>query len=73
MNIQNVLGKNIRFFREAKGWSQDVLSEKSNLHRTYISGVERGIRNPTVEIVQKIAVALEVAASDLFKPTPDED
>jgi len=42
MSIQNILGANIRRYREEKGWSQDKLSDESGLHRTYISGIERG-------------------------------
>lgn len=67
MSIQHLLGKNVRQIREAKGWSQDKLSEESGLHRTYISGIERGVRNPTVEIVQQVALALEVPVAYLFK------
>lgn len=66
MNIQTRFGKNIRHLRESKGWSQDKLSEVSGLHRTYISGMERGVRNPTIKIVYEIAVALEVKVSQLF-------
>lgn len=46
MNIKILFGKNVRAFREAKGWSQDKLSDESGLHRTYISGIERGFRKP---------------------------
>jgi len=67
MNIQQLLGNNVRGIREVKGWSQDMLSDMSGLHRTYISGIERGVRNPTVEIVQRIASALDVPVTDLFK------
>ncbi|MDV6344779.1 helix-turn-helix transcriptional regulator [Nitrosomonas sp. Is37] len=67
MNIKLLLGANIRQTREEKNWSQDKLSEKTGLHRTYISGIERGVRNPTIEIVQQIAIALEVPIADLFK------
>ena len=55
-----LLGNNVRRLREAKGWSQEVFAEKANLHRTYISGIERGIRNPTLTIIFKIADALGV-------------
>jgi transcriptional regulator with XRE-family HTH domain len=66
MNIQLLFGKNVRLVREKKGWSQDRLSEESGLHRTYISGIECGIRNPTIEVAQRIAVALEVDVHLLF-------
>jgi transcriptional regulator with XRE-family HTH domain len=66
MSIQLLFGKNVRLAREKKSWSQDRLSEQSGLHRTYISGIERGVRNPTIEIVQQIAIALDVDIPDLF-------
>jgi transcriptional regulator with XRE-family HTH domain len=67
MNIQLLFGQNVRLTREKNGWSQDRLSEESDLHRTYISGIERGVRNPTITIVQKLAQALGVSVADLFK------
>lgn len=67
MSIQEIFGQNVRLAREEKGWSQDHLSEISGLHRTYISGIERGVRNPTIEIVQQIALALNIDISELFK------
>jgi len=67
MDIHAVLSANIRKFRQRKGWSQERLAEESGLHRTYVSGVERGTRNPTVEIVGKLAKALGVRVAELFK------
>ena len=67
MNIQKLLGANVRLLRETRGWSQDNLSEESGLHRTYISGIERGIRNPTVSIVEQLALALKVSVLELFR------
>ncbi len=67
MAIQHILGANVRRIRERKGWSQDMLSEVSGLHRTYISGIERGVRNPTVTIVERIAEALDVPPPELIK------
>jgi len=67
MDIQKQFGLNVKKIREELNWSQDLLSEKSSLHRTYISGIERGIRNPTIEIVEKLAIALGVPISDFFK------
>ncbi len=67
MNIKKRFGLNLRNLREQKGWSQEKLAEKSGLHRTYISGLERGIRNPTITILQEVANALGVNPSDLLK------
>jgi transcriptional regulator with XRE-family HTH domain len=65
MDIRRRVGLNVRRIREQRGWSQEELAFESGLHRTYISGVERGIRNPTVTVLEKIAVALSVPAERL--------
>lgn len=66
MDIRKTVGKNVRRLREEKGWSQEELAHRTGLHRTYISGIERGVRNPTVKIVAKIAKLLEVEPSELL-------
>ncbi|MEZ5710099.1 MAG: helix-turn-helix transcriptional regulator [Blastomonas sp.] len=54
-------GKNVRRIRRAKEQSQEDLADKAGLHRTYISGLERGGgRNPSLKAVEKIAKALGV-------------
>ncbi len=60
MDVRQLVGSNTRRFRKVRGLSQEALAFECELHRTYISGVERGIRNPTVVILAKIAGALEV-------------
>lgn len=67
MDIKAAVGKNVRHFRELKGISQEELAFEADLHRTYVSGVERGIRNPTVLIVAKLAEALGVAPFKLLE------
>ncbi len=66
MDICRQVGRNVRRLREAKGWSQEHLAAEVELHRTYISGIERGVRNPTVKIVAKLAAQLDVAPSKLL-------
>lgn len=63
MDIKAVVGRNVKQHREAKGLSQEQLAFEADLHRTYVSGVERGVRNPTVLIVAKLANALGVEPS----------
>ena len=67
MDIKAVVGKNVRHFRALKGVSQEDLAFDADLHRTYVSGVERGIRNPTVLIVAKLAAALGVEPCKLLE------
>ena len=69
-HCQPLLLKNIsytiRLFRINKGLSQEQLAQLAELDRTYISGVERGTRNLTVNSLEKIIVALEVSYDDFF-------
>ncbi len=66
MEIRKQVGLNVWEIRIEKGWSQEELAFRADLHRTYISGVERGIRNPTVTVLGKIADALDVSPSVLL-------
>ena len=66
MDIQRQLGLNVQKLRRAKGWSQEELAFESGLHRTYISGIERGVRNPTITIVERLAETLGVPPSSLL-------
>jgi len=53
--------------RELLGISQEEVANRSGLHRTYISDIERGSRNPTLKTLARLTVALEMSASDLIK------
>ncbi len=66
MNIRTRLGKNLRRLREEKGWSQEVFAFEAKIHRTYLSDVERGARNPTIAVVEKLARALGVKPGQLL-------
>jgi transcriptional regulator with XRE-family HTH domain len=66
MDIRAVVGRNVKQYREAKGLFQEQLAFEADLHRTYVSCVERGIRNPTVKIVSLLADALGIAAAKLL-------
>jgi len=64
MEIRRQLARNLKRLRTEKGWSQEEPDHQARLHRTYVSGVERGVRNPTITIV--VALALGVNACDLL-------
>lgn len=60
-------GRNVARVRNGRGISQDKLAEKAELDRTYISGIERGVRNPGIKAVVRLASALKVSVGDLCK------
>jgi CheY-like chemotaxis protein/DNA-binding XRE family transcriptional regulator len=62
------LGAAVRSFRRLMGISQEELADRSGLHRTYITDIERGARNMTVESMAKLAAALRVPMTELFIP-----
>lgn len=67
MNVSKKFGNNVRKQRLEKGISQEQLAVLTNLHRTYIGGIERGERNPSLLNISKIAKALEVSVAALFE------
>jgi transcriptional regulator with XRE-family HTH domain len=66
MDVCSLVGRNLRRQRLFAGLSQEALADAAGLDRTYVSGVERGIRNPTVRVLQVIAAALGVKPADLL-------
>lgn len=73
MNLPKIVGANVVRLRQQKGWSQEQLSETSGLHRTYISQIETGARNPTLGIIQRLAQSLEVAPFVLLQEPQNKD
>ena len=57
----------MRRLREAKGWSQEEYADRADIHRTYVSDIERGRRNPTISVVEKLARPLDVTAGSLLE------
>ena len=66
MDIRARLGANVRRLRTDKGWSQEDYADRASIHRTYVSDIERGKRNPTITVVEKLAKPLGVKAGDLL-------
>ena len=72
MDILKVFGSNVKYYRTQKGISQEKFGEMCNLHRTYISDIERFNRSISLENIQKIADALEIDTYKLFIEKPEE-
>ncbi len=63
--IQDTFGKAVREARMTVGISQEELADRSGLHRTYISLLERGQRNPSLAVIEEISHALGISMVDL--------
>lgn len=69
-STKTLFGMAIRALREQRGYSQEELAERANLHRNYVGGVERGERNVGLENIVKLAKALSVHTKELFESLP---
>lgn len=67
MALSEVFGWNVRSVRREKGWTQEQLAFEADVKRSYISEIESGKRNPTLDIVEKIANALGTGAGRLME------
>ena len=65
--IKTALGKNIKYLRFHRDYSQADLAEKANISTIFLSNIERGNKFPKPEIMSRIATALEVEVYELFK------
>lgn len=65
--VAKIIGQRVRNYRTEKGLSQEKLAEISSCHPTYIGQVERGEKNATLEIIDRIASALNIPLSRLFE------
>jgi CheY-like chemotaxis protein len=69
IDLKALLGMAIKTERSVLGISQEELAERAGLHRTYVSDVERGARNPSIASIEKLAQALKLSISALFERT----
>lgn len=67
MRLARTLGLNVRRYRKERGLSQEALADAVSLAVTYVGQIERGLRNPTLEVVEKFAKALNVKPLDLLQ------
>lgn len=68
MDMRKLVGSNTARIRKELGLTQEELAEKSGLSQQYISGLENGLRNPTIVTVYELATALGVSHLDLLAP-----
>lgn len=69
MDMRKLVGDNVRRIRQRRGLTQEQLAEASGYSQQYISGLEKGQRNPTVITVFEIATALDVGHLELLRPS----
>jgi transcriptional regulator with XRE-family HTH domain len=67
MRLAQIFGRNVRAARLAKGWSQEQLAFEADLQRSYISELETGKRNPTLDVVETIARVLVIEVVELLR------
>ena len=67
MRITERFGAAVRIHRKHAGLSQEQLALEADLDRTYVSGVERGVRNPSLTVIHRLAQALKVREDELFR------
>jgi transcriptional regulator with XRE-family HTH domain len=67
MDVRRRVGLNLKRYRKERGLSQEELAFQCGLHRTYVSGMERGVRNPTVLVLERVARALEIPSARLLE------
>lgn len=66
MDVRRRLAVNVKKLRKGRGWSQEALADEAGLDRTYVSGIERVVRNPTVTVVERLALALGCKFGELL-------
>lgn len=67
MDINKQLGMRIKYLRSLKRMSQEDLALEANVNKNYLSDLERGTRNPTLKVMEKIANALGISLEELFR------
>lgn len=66
MDVRQRLAANMKRLRKERGWSQEALADEAGLDRTYISGIERKVKNPTITVADRVARALNCSLGELL-------
>jgi transcriptional regulator with XRE-family HTH domain len=67
MDVRRRVGLNLQNLRREKGFSQEELAHRAEMHQTYLSGIEQGKRNPTIKVLQRICEALGADIADAVR------
>jgi transcriptional regulator with XRE-family HTH domain len=67
VDVRVRVGQNLRRYRQAKGISQETLAHQSGVARAYLGGIERGVCNPTVVLLEQLAGKLDIPAAALLE------
>jgi transcriptional regulator with XRE-family HTH domain len=67
MDIRQRVGLNVQRLRRAGKLSQEELAHRAKIHQTYLSGVERGVRNPSIKVLERVAHALGTDVEELVR------
>ena len=66
-DVQKKLGKKIAELRKKRGFSQESFAHECGFHRSYMGALERGEKNVTIQMVERVAKALKISLAELFK------
>lgn len=67
MRLARIFGANVRKYRKQRGLSQEALADEVELAVTYVGQIERGLRNPTLDVVERFAKVLRLKPLDLLQ------
>ena len=72
MDDRKLLGKRIKSLRKSKGYTQERLAEIMDISSNYLAGIERGEANPTLALLQRLSLGLEIPLPELFQYRREE-
>jgi transcriptional regulator with XRE-family HTH domain len=73
MDVRERLAVNMKRLRKERGWSQEALADAAGLDRTYISGIERVVKNPTITVIERVSAALQCSIGQLLDQSGREN
>jgi transcriptional regulator with XRE-family HTH domain len=71
MDVRRQLGERLKHLRRVRGYTQEQLAERIDINPKYLSSIERGVENPTLELIGRLAHGLQVEVYELFQGGPE--